>query len=58
MAKSDWIAVFDDDDFWLPNHIEALLDFAKAIISTQHIRRQKFLEGLDLKKFMMEPLVH
>ncbi len=30
MAKSDWIAFLDDDDFWLPNHIESLLDFCQS----------------------------
>ena len=29
-ANSNWIAFLDDDDYWLPNHIESLLDFCET----------------------------
>ena len=28
-AKSDWVAFLDDDDYWLPNHIQSLLVFCE-----------------------------
>jgi glycosyltransferase involved in cell wall biosynthesis len=30
IAQSNWIAFLDDDDYWLPNHIESLLNFCET----------------------------
>jgi glycosyltransferase involved in cell wall biosynthesis len=53
-SKSNWIAFLDDDDYWLPNHIESLLDFcdrnfldaaySSAIVSGR-IRPKKAYDG-------------
>jgi len=52
-AKAEWIAFLDDDDYWLPEHIEKLLEFCKtndldaayssAIVSGK-IRPQKIIK--------------
>jgi glycosyltransferase involved in cell wall biosynthesis len=30
LAQGEWLAYMDDDDIWTPDHLEALLDFARA----------------------------
>jgi len=30
MATTEWIAYLDDDNYWLPNHLETLMDSAKS----------------------------
>ncbi len=44
-AKGKWIAEIDDDDIFLPEHLEALLEFAKngnyEMVSAQYLREEK-----------------
>lgn len=53
-ANSNWIAFLDDNDYWLPSHIEALLDFCEtnkldAAYSSAKVsgkvRPKKFFDG-------------
>ncbi len=41
LVRGDWIARMDDDDVWLPDHVEKLLAWAKAgnheFVSSKHI---------------------
>jgi len=30
LVKTDWVAFLDDDDYWLPNHVEVLLTFCAS----------------------------
>jgi glycosyltransferase involved in cell wall biosynthesis len=54
MSKSQWVAFLDDDDFWLPTHIEKILNFCTAknldaayssAIVNGHIRPDELYDG-------------
>lgn len=49
LAGGEWIAFLDDDDWWLPNHVEELqkaaADGAAAVVSLAEIRPQGSTRG-------------
>lgn len=50
-VRGDWIARIDDDDTWTPDHIEKLLDFAKAgkyeFVSSAYRTHEKIVGAED-----------
>lgn len=51
-ARGEWIARLDDDDEWMPDHLERLLTFAQfgafEFVSSAHVTHERKVEPYDL----------
>lgn len=60
MAKGDWLTFWDDDDLYLPGHLQALLDLTKAF--TGNVTGRQYRNWIDsggtLYRYDFSPLMH